>query len=599
VRISPKDMETLLSRLRIEDVVGEFVHLEKRGSGYRGLCPFHNDTNPSFSVDPKRNICHCFSCGAGGNPVSFYAKYKQIPFPEAAKALADKFGIPIRITGEDVQKQERYEKYYRIMEEAHRFFQDKIFETAGTPALEYLSRRDLKPDVIKAQKLGYATTKWSELNDHLIQKGFAQEDFAELGLVKVGEKGSYDFFRGRIMFPIYNASGRLIAFGGRTIESGEDIPKYMNSLENPIFHKGRTLYGLERGNAIKKRNYAILMEGYMDVLSAVLYGFDTAVAPLGTALTDEQCRLLKNYTTNVLLSFDSDAAGQDNSVRSGLLLKNHGFTVRVVCFSGAKDPDEFLKRFGKDAYLSAIENSKELFDFLYAYTSGNFDLQEVAGKLKFVRSFREFFACVHDGLEKSLYIEKLGKAVGIETEILKKELIVDNAARPVSAAPAETRRILAPAGEKDVITDLERQTLVDILADPDNFKYYRFQEIRGSLTKKIFHLFEEMESGDPIKQCMDLRDTDGITPAEEAALDHLICVAVGAGVDDKEKKETRTADIIKGWFSADIRDKKKNIKGFMDKFELVKLEDRMKNCTVLEDVLRIYGEYEEFAFHIS
>ena len=347
MKYKTEDIDLLIDSLKIEEVVGEFVELKKAGANYKGLCPFHPDTTPSFMVSPSKNICKCFVCGAGGNPISFYSQYKKISFLEAIEELSKKYGIPIKgIDNNSIKQQDNYEKYYEIMREAHNFYKDMIFSNQGRVALEYLAGRKLNPKIIKENGLGFAPDRWSELNDYLLSKGYESKDLLKLGLIKEGENGNnYDVFRNRIMFPIYSTKGEVIAFGGRTLEKDKETPKYINSPDTPIFKKGKNLYGLERSGIIRKKNYAMLMEGYMDVLSAYIYGFDVALAPLGTALTEEQGILLKKYTSNIILSFDSDAPGQAATERAGLILKSLGFNIRILKLEGAKDPDEYLKQF--------------------------------------------------------------------------------------------------------------------------------------------------------------------------------------------------------------------------------------------------------------
>ena len=352
-----EDIDNLINQLKIEEVVGEVVELKKSGANYKGLCPFHQDTTPSFSVSPSKNICKCFSCGAGGNPVKFYSEYYKISFEEAAEQLAKKYNIPLRSYKINDKQEKENDKYYRIMNIAHQFFQDKIFENEGRNAMEYLSGRGVNPKFIRENELGYAPNSWNDLYDYLIAKGFEKEDIISLGLAKEGEKGIYDAFRNRIMFPIYSPQGSIIAFGGRTLETSKEIPKYINSPDTPIFKKGKNLYGIkDKGNILRKKNYSLLMEGYMDVLSAHLYGFDVALASLGTAFTLEQGQLLKRYTNNVILSLDMDKAGQTATEKTAFILKNLGFNIRVLKFQNAKDPDEFLKKYGKEEFLKSVKN---------------------------------------------------------------------------------------------------------------------------------------------------------------------------------------------------------------------------------------------------
>ena len=264
-------------------IADEDIDLKKAGKNYKGLCPFHNDTNPSFFVSPQKQICKCFVCGTGGDAISYYMKSKNIGFEQSIIELSKKYNIDLGINLEE-QVFEENDKYYIIMKEAHKYFTENIFE--HREPLEYLSKRGYDTDTIKQHKIGYASQKWSELYDYLHSKGYTNEDMLELGLIKQNEKGKfYDTFRNRIIFPIFSASNHIIAFGGRTLEKDTTVPKYINSPDTPIFKKSYNLFGIEQGYNIKNKNYSILMEGYIDVLTARNYNFDTCVDPLGTALT--------------------------------------------------------------------------------------------------------------------------------------------------------------------------------------------------------------------------------------------------------------------------------------------------------------------------
>lgn len=396
-----EDIDKLIEEINIEDVVGEYVELKKSGSNYKGLCPFHADTNPSFVVNPSKNICKCFVCGEGGNAVSFYSKYKKISFTEAVKELAKKYRVNIKEQKSN-SNLEDFEKYYEIMEESHNFYMEKIFSVEARQALEYLSNRGLDTKLIKEHQLGYSTAKWDELYTHLLEKGYKTEDILELGLIKKTEEKIYDAFRNRVIFPIYSTQGRIIAFGGRTLEKDDKVPKYINSPDTPIFKKGKNVYGIERARNIKEKSYSILMEGYMDVLSACIYGFDTSIAPLGTALTDEQAKLIKRYSSNILLSFDMDKAGIAATERAAYILKAEGFNIRVLQFEDGKDPDEFLKKNGREGFLKVVKNSVEIFDFLYNLFLSEYDLKDVISKNNFIEKFKDFFSSINNDLEKEI-----------------------------------------------------------------------------------------------------------------------------------------------------------------------------------------------------
>ena len=425
MKYKAEDIDLLMEHLHIEEVVGEFVDLKKSGANYKGLCPFHQDTTPSFIVSPSKNICKCFVCGAGGNSIKFYSEYKKISFVEAVEELAKKYKIPIKSS--ENSENDMNKEYYEIMQRANEFFKEEIFKNSGREALDYLLKRKINPELIKNNEIGYASNGWTNLYDHLIKLGYEKSKIFDLGLAKEGEKGIYDSFRNRIIFPIYSVSGKVIAFGGRLLENNDNIPKYINSQETPIFSKGKSLYGfIKKGSNIRKKNYSILMEGYMDVLSAHSYGFDVTLAPLGTALTNEQAVLLKRFTNNVLLSFDMDTAGQNATERAIMILKAHDFNIRVCIYDDAKDPDEYLKKFGREKFLKVVQNSLEAFDFLYKRYSKDYNLEDLMSKQNFINRFKDFFQCLENELEKSLYIDKLGKSLDIDIDILKKILIIDN-----------------------------------------------------------------------------------------------------------------------------------------------------------------------------
>jgi len=428
MRIRDEDVEKLLNSLKIEEVVGEVVSLKRSGANYKGLCPFHSDTSPSFTVSPQKNIAKCFSCGAGGNTISFYSQYHKISFNEACLELAKKYNIDIQFEKSfDEAKEKEYEKLYGLMEEARDFFAEMIFNNEGRDAFEYLNKRGLSVQFIKENNIGYSPNSWDKLLNHFIDKGYSIEDLLNVGLIKKGDKGYYDTFRDRIMFPISNIGAKTIAFGGRTMEDRKDIAKYLNSSDTILFNKGHNLYGIkERGSLIRKKNYSILMEGYMDVLKAHSFGFDTAIASLGTAFTTDQGELLKRYSSNVIIAYDMDDAGRKATERTGLILKEQGFNIRVIEFDDAKDPDEYLNSFGKEKFLERVKESKEIFDFLYEFYAKEYNLNDLLGKQNFVLAFKPFFSILEKDIEKALYLEKLAKNLEIDKSFLEKELISNN-----------------------------------------------------------------------------------------------------------------------------------------------------------------------------
>lgn len=588
-----EDIDNLINQLKIEEVVGEVVELKKSGANYKGLCPFHQDTTPSFSVSPSKNICKCFSCGAGGNPVKFYSEYYKISFEEAAEQLAKKYNIPLRSYKINDKQEKENDKYYRIMNIAHQFFQDKIFENEGRNAMEYLSGRGVNPKFIRENELGYAPNSWNDLYDYLIAKGFEKEDIISLGLAKEGEKGIYDVFRNRIMFPIYSPQGSIIAFGGRTLETSKEIPKYINSPDTPIFKKGKNLYGIkDKGNILRKKNYSLLMEGYMDVLSAHLYGFDVALASLGTAFTLEQGQLLKRYTNNVILSLDMDKAGQTATEKTAFILKNLGFNIRVLKFQNAKDPDEFLKKYGKEEFLKAVKNSLEIFDFLYDFYSKEYDLSNIMSKQKFIERFKDFFQNVESNLEKTLYLDKLSKAVNIEKSILQDMLITNNKYREMKPSfYAEEKEQSSKSVVKNALEDI---TMELILADINYYEYFKDKDIETPLCRKMFEFFknlrekgEENISGKELKEYLN----SGIFSAAEAEKIFTLNMYSITDYGDAKKRETDLKEIFVSWFRKELKSAQEVRENIMVYLKLKRIEEELRFELSFEEIL---GKYEQF-----
>lgn len=595
MKYKTEDIDLLIDSLKIEEVVGEFVELKKAGANYKGLCPFHPDTTPSFMVSPSKNICKCFVCGAGGNPISFYSQYKKISFLEAIEELSKKYGIPIKgIDNNSIKHQDNYEKYYEIMREAHNFYKDMIFSNQGRVALEYLAGRKLNPKIIKENGLGFAPDRWSELNDYLLSKGYESKDLLKLGLIKERENGNnYDVFRNRIMFPIYSTKGEVIAFGGRTLEKDKETPKYINSPDTPIFKKGKNLYGLERSGIIRKKNYAMLMEGYMDVLSAYIYGFDVALAPLGTALTEEQGILLKKYTSNIILSFDSDAPGQVATERAGLILKSLGFNIRILKLEGAKDPDEYLKQFGKESFLKCVKNSVEIFDFLFSYYLKEYDLSNMMSKQNFINRFKEFFQCVDTELEKTLYLDRLSKELEIEKDILKDILIDKN--RKKSRKFEEDLVNINMGEESEIINRVEKDTVFLILANRKYFDYFRDKNIKGSLTKKIYQYLKSSEADESV---VNIPEHIELTSQEMEQWQLIICSLIENSSNEKKIEELLKETFL-SWFKQEIESSYRRVKsmdlvtGLMLVNKIKQLEIALSKTNSFDEIENMYKNFKE------
>lgn len=587
MKYKSEDVDLLLEQLRIEEVVGEFVELKKTGANYKGLCPFHQDNNPSFVVSPTKNICKCFVCGAGGNAINFYSKYKKISYSEAIEELAQKYKIKIR-GYRDIKKNENSE-YYNIMESAHNYYKDRIFNNNGRVALEYLSKRKITPDLIKKNEIGFATSEWSGLYDFLLNEGHSKDKIFELGLAKESEKGIYDTFRNRIIFPIYSITGKVIAFGGRTMEDRKDIPKYINSQETPIFNKGQNLYGfLQKGANIRKKNYSFLMEGYMDVLTAHSYGFDVALAPLGTALTEDQGKLLKKYTNNIILSFDMDDAGQMATERAIMILKNIGFNIRILNFKDAKDPDEYLKKFGKDSFLKVVKESKEAFDYLYEKYSRDYNLEDLMSKQNFINRFKEFFQNINIDLEKELYLDKLSKSLNIDIEVLKKILVLENRKIIKKFEKKEEKQEL----DEKSICNLEKLTIALIISNENYIKSLKNKKFTNEINLQIYNeLIANIEKNEKTQERVKkvLLEAN-LTEVEKEALINITILF--GDFSDVNEREAAYKMVYIAWFTLELKEALKKRENIIKHLKLKKIFDRLKNLTELEEIEKLYKEFK-------
>ena len=595
-----EDIDKLLDNLRIEEVVGEFIKLKKVGSSYKGLCPFHADTNPSFSVTPEKKICKCFVCGSGGNSINFYSKIKNISYTEAVRELAKKYRINIKEYN-STNSNENYEKFYNIMEESHNFFMDKMFSQDSRGALEYLSNRGLDTDLIKEHQLGYASPKWSELYELLNSKGYSDEDLLALGLVKKSEEGRiYDAFRNRIIFPIFSPSGRIIAFGGRSLEKDDSIPKYINSPDTPIFKKGKNIYGIERAINIKNKNYSILMEGYMDVLSANIFGFDTSIAPLGTALTEEQAQLIKRYSSNILLSFDMDKAGISATERASFILKSQGFNIRVLQFEESKDPDEFLKKNGKEAFLKVVENSLEIFDFLYNLYSSEYDLNNIIAKQNFIERFKEFFINIENDLEKEMYLKNLSEKTDISINVLRKTLVEQNKKHLIRKDYIDEAQEKIEKTEFKQANNLEMAIIKMLLRKPNYYENFFINEnLESDIAKKIFKFFNEKikenlfsdsntimkEFKNYVEKSEDFSQYDKSNELARIIMDYALS-------QDTAEEERENVELFKSYLREKLKLRDKTKDDIVKKFEFGKLKKEIEKTRSVEEFIEVYNSFK-------
>ncbi len=424
-------IEEIRQKNDIVDVISGYVGLQKKGSNYVCCCPFHSEKTPSFSVNRNRQIYKCFGCGEGGNVVTFVMKYENCTFPEAIKILADKAGVTlpeVEYSEEAKKRETRRQRLLEINKEAAKFYYVQLRSPHGTRAKEYLDKRELTDETRKNFGLGYAPVRGEELLAYLRSKGYTDDLIKDVGLAKIDEKrGTTTQFWNRVMFPIQDLNHRVIGFGGRIMGDADSGPKYLNSPETEIFDKSRNLYGMNYARSARTGNI-ILCEGYMDVIQMHQAGFTQAVASLGTAFTPGQAALIKKYTKDVLLAYDSDGAGVKAALRAIRILKDAGMSGRIINMQPYKDPDEFIKNMGKEAFQDRIDHAENAFMFEIRMLEREFDLNDPEGKTNFYNQIARKLCEFGEDVERENYITAVAEKYHIGFENLRK-LVVNTAAK--------------------------------------------------------------------------------------------------------------------------------------------------------------------------
>ncbi len=420
VSIPEHKIEEIRDATDIVELISGYVTLKKKGQNYFGLCPFHQEKTPSFSVNPAKQIFHCFGCQAGGNVFTFLMRHEGISFPETVKYLAQKIGVALEFDEADATASKENETLYYVNEFATGFFSKNLMSAAGQAARDYLKKRGISKEIVESFQLGYALPAW----DGFIQAAKASYNDNEMllkaGLILHKEGGHfYDRFRDRIIFPIKNLSGRVVAFGGRILTDQPNSPKYINSPETPVYEKGKVLYGLfQTRDDIRKQEKAVFVEGYMDFLSLYAGGVTNVAATLGTALTEDQARLVRRYTKHIFLMYDSDAAGLKATVRGADILVEENLDVRIVRLPEGHDPDSFVREAGKEKTLNTIEQAQSIFDYkLNAVTDLPFE-QRGDG----IRSLLGTLAKVADRIQRNLLLSKISQTLQVGEKVLWTEL---------------------------------------------------------------------------------------------------------------------------------------------------------------------------------
>lgn len=495
-------IEEIRQKNDIVDVISGYVRMQKKGASYFGLCPFHNEKTSSFSVSPHKQMYYCFGCGAGGNVFTFIMNYENYSFSEAVKMLADRAGVPLpelEYNEEMKKKESRRSALLEINKEAAKYFFYQLRDKHGQAGYEYLKKRQLKEETIKSFGLGYSNKTSNDLYLYLKNKGYSDELLKAAGLVSFSEKiGMCDKFWNRVMFPIQDINHRVIGFGGRVMGDGE--PKYLNSPETEIFDKSRNLYGLNFARTSRKGNM-ILCEGYMDVIALHQAGFQQAVASLGTAFTSGQANLLRRYTEQVLLSYDSDGAGTKAALRAIGILKEVGLTGKVINLEPYKDPDEFIKNLGKEAFEKRMDEAENSFFFELRILQRDYDLTDPEGKTKFHNEIAKRLCSFTEEVERENYIEAVAERYHIGFENLRK-LVYSHAARTGLVKEQVRPKSGIQSRERKEDPNMKAQKLLFtwLIEEPKAYPIVKKYIVTSDFTREIYvkvaeRLFSQLEEG--------------------------------------------------------------------------------------------------------
>ena len=423
-RYNDEILDEIRSRNDIVSTISQYMTLKRKGRNYFGLCPFHNEKSPSFSVSPDKQIFHCFGCGVGGDVINFVKKIENIGFLDSVRLLAEKSGIqlPNDISKAEEENIKLKNRVYKINELAAKFYHENLYKPTSKIAQDYIKKRKLNNATLKSFLMGYASNSSNELLRYLKEQGFTEDELLASCLIGKSDRGYYDKFRNRLMIPIRDERGRFIAFGGRVLDDSK--PKYINSPENIVYSKGRNLFGLNvaREGIHGPLKRLLIVEGYMDAISLYQRGITNVVASLGTALTDSQGRLLRRNTEQVILGYDADGAGQQAIIRGMEILKSMDIDIRILQISGAKDPDEYVLKFGPEKMVKAMDEAISAIEFKIKVLRANLDLNNVNDKVKFLTEIAKILSNVDNNIEREVYIDIISKVYEISKNAIVSEV---------------------------------------------------------------------------------------------------------------------------------------------------------------------------------
>lgn len=427
MKLTDDQIDQVREATEIVDLIGEHVRLRKRGRNYFGLCPFHNERTPSFSVFEEKGIFKCFGCGKAGDAFSFVMFLENLSFPEAVEKLAKRANIDLgpELTEDEKAHQGHRESVHAALTEAARWYYRMLRSVAGGPAMEYLAERGLEEETMKLFGLGFAPDRPGQLREYLNEKGYDDRTLEDAGIVATSNRGEYyERFRGRIIFPVFSPTGKIVGFGGRILpHSGKDLAKYINSPDTEVYHKSHILYGLYQAkDAIRRKKFALLVEGYADVISVFQAGFENVVAASGTSLTTDQLNLLRRYTTNVVLLFDADQAGRNAAMRGIELAIQAGFDVNIVVLPPGEDPDSFVRTKGPEAFEQALEHRQSFIETKAQWFKEQGSFNDPTQLAAAVRSIVETVAHVPDAIKRAFFLQKLAERFHLSEQLLTIEL---------------------------------------------------------------------------------------------------------------------------------------------------------------------------------
>ena len=585
MRYPEEVVEEVRMKNDIVDVISGYVKLQKKGSNYFGLCPFHNEKSPSFSVSPSKQMYYCFGCGAGGNVITFVMEYVNYSFMEALQMLADRAGVALPKQEYSKEAKEAADLRTALLEinrMAANYYYFQLTNPQGEVGYRYLRDRQLADDTIRHFGLGFANKTSDDLYRYLRAKGYDDKILKETGLVTIEERGAHDKFWNRVMFPIMDVNNRVIGFGGRVMGAGE--PKYLNSPETKLFDKSRNLYGLNYAR-LSREKYILICEGYMDVIAMHQAGFTNAVASLGTAFTTQHAALLKRYTDKVVLTYDSDGAGTKAALRAIPILRDVGMSIRVLNMQPHKDPDEFIKNMGAEAFRERIEQARNSFLFEIDVLKRNYEMDDPEQKTGFYNQVAKKLCEFPEALERENYLEAVSREFFINYEDLKR-LVNRMGARLGPVAPREEEENTAGKKKKDREdgrNQSQRLLLTWLIENP-----FLFDKIEGIITPDDFieDLYHQVA-----KMVFDGHAAGNLNPAE--ILNHFI--------NDEEQYR-----VVAGLFNASLKeslDNEEQKKAFSETIMKVKknsLDYASRNAAGIEELQRIIKEQAALKdLHIS